>query len=103
MITYEAPQILLLDEPTNHLDYDAINALIESLKGYQGGLVVISHDQYFLNALCNMISIVDSRTVTQYDGSINDYIKDLRSKYIKWNKWIIINYKQIIVWNPTDN
>jgi ATPase subunit of ABC transporter with duplicated ATPase domains len=46
MITYEAPQILLLDEPTNHLDYDAINALIESLKGYQGGLVVISHDQF---------------------------------------------------------
>lgn len=44
MITYEAPHILLLDEPTNHLDYDAINALIESLKGYKGGLVVISHD-----------------------------------------------------------
>ena len=44
LITYEGPQILLLDEPTNHLDYDAINALIESLKGFKGGLVVISHD-----------------------------------------------------------
>ena len=44
LITYEEPQILLLDEPTNHLDYDAINALIESLKGYKGGLVIISHD-----------------------------------------------------------
>jgi len=53
LITFEAPQILLLDEPTNHLDYDAINALIESLKGYKGGLCVVSHDQYFLNALCN--------------------------------------------------
>ena len=81
LITYESPQILLLDEPTNHLDYDAINALIESLKGYQGGLVVISHDQYFLNALCNQISIVDKGTITQYDGTINDYIKNLRAKY----------------------
>jgi ATP-binding cassette subfamily F protein 3 len=44
LITYEEPQILLLDEPTNHLDYDAINALIAALKGYIGGLVVISHD-----------------------------------------------------------
>ena len=81
MITYEHPQILLLDEPTNHLDYDAINALIESLQSYQGGLVVISHDQYFLNALCNMISVVDNGTVTQYDGTINDYIKMLRKQY----------------------
>lgn len=83
LITYEAPQILLLDEPTNHLDYDAINALIESLKGYKGGLVVISHDQYFLNALCNMISIVDYGKVTQYNGTINDYIKDLRKLHAK--------------------
>lgn len=82
MITYEAPQILLLDEPTNHLDYDAINALIESLENYKGGLVVISHDQYFLNALCNMISIVDDGKVTQYNGTINDYIKDLRKQYM---------------------
>ena len=77
------PKVLLLDEPTNHLDYDAINALIESLKNYKGGLVVISHDQYFLNALCNMISIVDDGKVKQYEGTINDYIKALRKKHIK--------------------
>lgn len=53
----------MLDEPTNHLDYDAINALIESLKGYVGGLVVISHDQYFLNALCDRISLVENGEV----------------------------------------
>lgn len=81
LITYEEPQILLLDEPTNHLDYDAINALIESLKGYKGGLVIISHDQYFLNALCDEISIVDNGTISKYRGNINDYIKDLRKKY----------------------
>jgi ATP-binding cassette subfamily F protein 3 len=60
----------MLDEPTNHLDYDAINALIESLKGYVGGLVVISHDQYFLNALCDRISLVENGEVIPYNGTI---------------------------------
>jgi len=46
------------------MDYDAINALIESLKGYKGGLCVISHDQYFLNALCDRISLVENGSVT---------------------------------------
>ena len=82
LITFEAPQILLLDEPTNHLDYDAINALIESLQGYKGGLCVVSHDQYFLNALCDRISIVEDGKVNMYDGTINDYIKALRKKHI---------------------
>tara|TARA_B110000305_G_C19382110_1_gene610147 strand:- start:116 stop:463 length:348 start_codon:yes stop_codon:yes gene_type:complete len=81
LITFEAPQILLLDEPTNHLDYDAINALIESLQGYKGGLCVVSHDQYFLNALCDRISIVEDGKVKMYDGTINDYIKALRKKH----------------------
>ena len=82
LITYDEPQILLLDEPTNHLDYDAINALVDSLKSYQGGLVIISHDQYFLNSLCNEISVIDNGSVNQYKGNINDYIRDLRKKYI---------------------
>lgn len=81
LICFEEPQILLLDEPTNHLDYDAINALIESLQNYKGGLCVISHDQYFLNALCDRISLVDNGEVTAYPGTINDYIKDLRKQH----------------------
>ena len=55
MITWEKPHILMLDEPTNHLDYDAINALIMGLNDYKGGLVVVSHDEYFLNALCDRL------------------------------------------------
>lgn len=71
----------MLDEPTNHLDYDAINALIESLQNYQGGLCVISHDQYFLTALCDRISIVENGEVYPYEGTIEEYIKDLRKKH----------------------
>ena len=63
------------------MDYDAINALIESLKGYQGGLCVISHDQYFLNALCDRISLVEDGEVIPYNGTISEYIKELRKKH----------------------
>ena len=59
MITWEKPHILLLDEPTNHLDFDAINALIVALNNYEGGLVVVSHDRYFLSALCDRLYVVD--------------------------------------------
>jgi len=63
MITWDKPHILLLDEPTNHLDFDAINALIVALNNYEGGLVIVSHDQYFLSALCDRLYVVDHGTV----------------------------------------
>lgn len=59
MITWYAPHILLLDEPTNHLDFDAINALIVALNNYEGGLVVVSHDQYFINSVVDRIYVVN--------------------------------------------
>lgn len=63
MITFEKPHVLMLDEPTNHLDYDAINALIVGLNNYGGGLVVVSHDEYFLNALCDRLYLVQDGKV----------------------------------------
>jgi ATP-binding cassette, subfamily F, member 3 len=58
LITFERPHVLMLDEPTNHLDYDAINALIVGLNDFKGGLVVVSHDEYFLSALCDKLYLV---------------------------------------------
>lgn len=79
MITWSKPHILLLDEPTNHLDFDSINALIIALNNYEGGLVVVSHDQYFLSALCDRLYVVDHNGVNQFDGDIDDYRKHLLS------------------------
>lgn len=79
MVTWCKPHILLLDEPTNHLDFDAINALIIALNNYEGGLVVVSHDQYFLSALCDRLYVVDNNGVAQFDGDIDDYRKYLLS------------------------
>jgi ATP-binding cassette subfamily F protein 3 len=77
LITFEKPHILMLDEPTNHLDFDAINALIVALNNFEGGLVVVSHDQYFLSALCDRLYVVDGGAVQQFDGDIDDYRKHL--------------------------
>lgn len=77
MITWTKPHILLLDEPTNHLDFDAINALIIALNNYEGGLVIVSHDQYFLSALCDRLYVVADGVVGQFDGDIEDYRKHI--------------------------
>ena len=79
IITWDKPHILLLDEPTNHLDFDAINALIIALNNFEGGLVVVSHDQYFLSALCDRICVVDTNGVNQFDGDIEEYRKYVAS------------------------
>lgn len=73
LITWEKPHILMLDEPTNHLDFDAINALIMALNNFEGGLVVVSHDEYFLNALCDRLYIVNKKKVKAFDGDLKDY------------------------------
>ena len=75
MITFERPHILMLDEPTNHLDYDAINALIIALNNFEGGLVVVSHDEYFLNALCDRLYLVQDGEVKHFKGDLMDYRK----------------------------
>ena len=83
MITWDKPHILLLDEPTNHLDFDAINALIVALNNYEGGLVVVSHDRYFLSALCDRLYVVDQGQVQQFDGDIDEYTKSVQFNSIK--------------------
>lgn len=91
MITWNKPHILMLDEPTNHLDFDAINALIVALNNYEGGLVVVSHDQYFLSALCDRLYVVDGGTVSQFDGDIEEYRKHILHTKKKW-QWKVINW-----------
>ncbi|CDW90593.1 abc transporter f family member 3-like [Stylonychia lemnae] len=77
MITWTKPHILLLDEPTNHLDFDAINALIVALNNFEGGIIVVSHDQYFLSSVCDRLYVVNKKKVKLFEGDITDYRKSL--------------------------
>ena len=67
------PDLLLLDEPTNHLDLQATQWLEETLKKYRGTVLVISHDRYFLNAVCDCMAEISLRRLTQYDGNYDQF------------------------------
>lgn len=73
------PDILLLDEPTNHLDLDAIEWLEEYLKGYNGTIVVISHDRYFLDSITTRTFELFNGEVQCYNGNYTAFI-DLKKK-----------------------
>ena len=61
--------LLLLDEPTNHLDEDSIDWLESYLSARQGGLLISTHDRYFLDSVCNGILELSNRRMYQYDGN----------------------------------
>lgn len=73
------PHMLLLDEPTNHLDMECIDSLAEALNGYEGGLVLVSHDFRLINQVVKDIWICDKKEVTPWKGSIQSYKQKLRS------------------------
>ena len=79
-IVINNPQIILMDEPTNHLDLDAVNALAIALGSYTGGLLIVSHDQYFVESVCNQIYMIENKHCKQFKGTFNDYRKYLRNK-----------------------
>ncbi len=106
-ILLQKPDILLMDEPTNHLDLDAIAWLEEYLNNYKGALIVISHDRYFLDHVCNSMGELINGKIIKYTGNYSDYQKkraitfeaemkayNLQQKQIAREKNIIAQYRQ---------
>lgn len=75
IITRQAPHILILDEPTNHLDIDAKDALIEALNEYEGAVVLVSHDFYFVEAVCDQLLLVKNQRCLPFAGDLEDYVE----------------------------
>lgn len=73
LIGFHKPHLLVLDEPTNHLDIDSREELVRSLNEYSGAVLLISHDRALLEATTERLWLVDSGTVTPYDGTLDDY------------------------------
>ena len=71
----EDNNLLLMDEPTNHLDMESKETLEEALKGYEGSLVTVSHDRWFLDQVVNRIWELENGVVTVYYGNYTDYIR----------------------------
>ena len=70
----EKPDLLLLDEPTNHLDIKAINFLETFIKNYQGTVIIISHDRYFLDATVNKMMVLEYGRLTSYNGNYTTFM-----------------------------
>ena len=75
MMCWGNPNILILDEPTNHLDLETIEAMASACRAFSGGIVVVSHDQHFLTAVCDEYWCFDDQKVTQFEGDFNVYKK----------------------------
>lgn len=69
------PNFLLLDEPTTHLDVDAVEALVRALTDYQGTIVFISHDIYFVRCLANVVFEVKEGRVRKFSGNFDYYLE----------------------------
>jgi ATP-binding cassette, subfamily F, member 3 len=71
----ENPDVLLLDEPTNHLDLASVDWLQGFLGAYAGGLILVSHDRDFINAIANHVAELGRGTLTEYVGDYADFVE----------------------------
>lgn len=83
------PDILLLDEPTNHLDLDSLEFLIKYLQRFSGAIMIVSHDQHFLNTITQKTLGFSFDTITMYNGNVKSYLEAEESK----REQLIASYK----------
>lgn len=74
-ILLQSPDLLILDEPTNHLDMNVLAWLEDYLKSYQGALLVVSHDRYFLDRVVSDIYDLDNHTLRHYTGNYTQFMQ----------------------------
>jgi ATPase subunit of ABC transporter with duplicated ATPase domains len=70
----EKPNVLILDEPTNHLDLEAIDALVQAIKAYEGTLIFVSHDRWFVNELATRVVEITPAGVQDFSGTYDEYL-----------------------------
>lgn len=76
----QSPSEILLDEPTNHLDISSREALEDALAGYEGTMLIVSHDRYFINKIANRVLHLTHDGVKEYLGGYDDYVQALEEQ-----------------------
>lgn len=77
LATFYGPNMIILDEPTNHLDIDSRAALAEAINEFPGAVIMVSHDRYLIEACADQLWVVANKTVTNFDGDLEDYRKQV--------------------------
>lgn len=80
------PDLLILDEPTNHLDIITIEWLEEYLKNYNKSIILVSHDQMFLDNVCNIIYDIEFGCLKRYVGNYTSFVRQKEDNFIKQEK-----------------
>lgn len=99
ILKLERPNVLLLDEPTNHLDIASKEVVEEALSGFEGTLIAVSHDRYFINKLFRKILYADGGKMSVFDGGYDDFVsfvsenKTEKRTVEKENKQVAGGYK----------
>ena len=73
-ILIKSANLLLLDEPTNHLDLDSCDSLLSAIKSFEGAVLMVTHDEYFLNEVANKLIVFDDNKVSIFDGTYDDFL-----------------------------
>ena len=73
LIIWQRPNLLLLDEPTNHLDLEMRLALNQALQGFEGSVILVSHDRHLLRSVCDDLWLVDAGALQHFEGDLDDY------------------------------
>lgn len=76
-LSCRAPDVLILDEPTNNLDIESIDALADALNVFEGGVIIVSHDQRLIRETNCTLWVVEDQTINEVDGDFDDYRREL--------------------------
>lgn len=76
-LSLRAPDVLILDEPTNNLDIESIDALAEAITEYEGGVVIVSHDERLIRDTNCQLWVIESQGIDEIDGDFDDYRREL--------------------------
>jgi len=78
----DQPNVLVLDEPTNHLDLESIEALVVSLRNYEGTLILVSHDRWFVGQLATRVVEISADGIRDFRGSYEEYVHALGDDHL---------------------
>jgi len=76
-LTLSAPDVVILDEPTNNLDIESIDALAEALNEYEGGVIIVSHDERLIRDTNCQLWVIEDQSIEEIEGDFDDYRKEV--------------------------